>query len=160
MHDARMHDHDHDHDHGHSHGPAGTGWGRGRMRAGGMMGGPGPGWGGRRRRMRRGDIRRAVLGALVDGPANGYEVMRRLEERSGGLWRPSPGSVYPTLQMLEDEGLVRAEQREGSRVFELTDAGREASEQAAGDQRAGGPPWGHGDEQDDGIRTLRQAVGQ
>jgi DNA-binding PadR family transcriptional regulator len=50
--------------------------------------------------MRRGDIRRAILSALQDGPAHGYAVMRRLEEMSGGLWRPSPGSVYPHLQML------------------------------------------------------------
>ena len=63
------------------------------------------GWGGGRR-MRRGAIRTAMLVALRDEPANGYEVMRRLEEMSGGLWRPSPGSVYPHLQMLEDEGLV------------------------------------------------------
>ena len=78
--------------------------------------------------MRRGDIRRAVLSALEDGPAHGYEVMRRLEERSGGIWRPSPGSVYPTLQMLEDEGLVRSRTQDGTRVYELTDAGRAEAE--------------------------------
>ena len=63
--------------------------------------------------MRRGDIRTAVLVALREGPANGYEVMRRLEEMSGGLWRPSPGSVYPHLQMLEESrrGRVRPELR-------------------------------------------------
>ena len=62
--------------------------------------------------------------------------------------------------MLEDEGLVRADQHDGSRVFELTDAGHDASQQAAGDQRAGGPPWGRSDEQDDRFRTLRESVGQ
>ena len=75
--------------------------------------------------MARGDIRRAILSALQDGPAHGYAVMRRLEEMSGGLWRPSPGSVYPTLSQLEDEGLIRSEEHDGRKVFALTDAGRE-----------------------------------
>ena len=73
---------------------------------GGRWGGGRGGWGGGRR-MPRGAIRTAILVALRDEPGNGYEVMRRLEEMSGGLWRPSPGSVYPHLQMLEDEGLVQ-----------------------------------------------------
>ena len=65
---------------------------------------------GRRRggRMRRGDIRTAVLAILAEGPGHGYEVMQRLEEKTNGGWRPSPGSVYPTLQLLEDEGLARS----------------------------------------------------
>src|ERR1700735_4256535 len=83
----------------------------------------GRGWGDRRR-MRRGDVRGEVLSALVDGPAHGYEVIRRLEERSGGRWRPSPGSIYPTLQMLEDAGLVRASEQDGRRTYTLTDDGR------------------------------------
>src|ERR1700686_26525 len=95
--------------------------GRGRGRGRGMrrMDGPGGSWGGGRGRMRRGDIRRAILSSLREEPGHGYEVMRRLENRSGGIWRPSPGSVYPTLQMLEDEGLVRSESRDGTRVYEL-----------------------------------------
>jgi DNA-binding PadR family transcriptional regulator len=109
--------------------------------------------------MRRGDIRRAVLLALVDGPANGYEVMRRLEERSGGLWRPSPGSVYPTLQMLEDEGLVGSTTGDGSRSFELTDEGRAAA-QAGSAERGGRAPWDTGDESDSRLRALREAIGQ
>ena len=85
-------------------------WGgrAGRGRWGGERGG----WGGGRR-MRRGDIRRAILSALKDNPAHGYEVMHRLEEMSGGLWRPSPGSVYPHLQMLEDEGMVQSAEVDG-----------------------------------------------
>jgi DNA-binding PadR family transcriptional regulator len=79
-------------------------------------------WGGRRHR--RGDIRLVLLAALIDGSAHGYELMGRLEESSGGVWRPSPGSVYPTLQLLEDEGLVRSVQEGDRRVYELTDAGR------------------------------------
>jgi DNA-binding PadR family transcriptional regulator len=89
--------------------------------------------------MRRGDIRTALLTALTDGPAHGYEIIGRLEEKSGGTWRPSPGSVYPTLQLFEDEGLVQSEQRDGKRVYELTDAGRtEAAERA---KKQGSAPW-------------------
>ena len=76
-------------------------------------------------------IRTAILVSLRDEPAHGYEVMRRLEEMSGGLWRPSPGSVYPHLQMLEDEGLVRSSEVDGSRTYTLTDAGRAEAEKAA-----------------------------
>lgn len=75
----------------------------------------------------------------MDGPAHGYEIIRRLEERSGGLWRPSAGSVYPMLQQLEDEELVTSETESagtGKRVYSLTDRGRE---QAA---RATDLPWG------------------
>ncbi len=126
---------------------------------GGWGGGPGPGWGGGRRRMRRGDIRRAVLSTLADGPAHGYEVMRRLEERSGGIWRPSPGSVYPTLQMLEDEGLVRSTTQDGTRTYELTDTGRGEAEAATkeGDREA---PWDFGGEGADRTRSLKMAVVQ
>lgn len=93
--------------------------------------------------MRRGDIRTALLGALAEGPGHGYEIITRLEEKSGGRWRPSPGSVYPTLQLFEDGGLVRSEERDGKRVYELTDAGRtEASERA---ERYGSTPWEGGD---------------
>jgi DNA-binding PadR family transcriptional regulator len=120
-----------------------------RMRTRGRHGGPpwaGGEWAGGRgnwrgggRRMRRGDIRTALLSALTDGPAHGYELIGRLEEKSGGAWRPSPGSVYPTLQLFEDEGLVRSEERDGKRVYELTDAGRtEAADRVA---RFGDSPW-------------------
>jgi DNA-binding PadR family transcriptional regulator len=107
--------------------------------------------------MRRGDMRRAVLSALGDGPGHGYEVMRRLEARSGGIWRPSPGSIYPTLQMLEDEGLVRSHAQDGTRVYELTDAG--TAEAAAADP-SGPAPWERGDDSDERLRTLREAMGQ
>jgi DNA-binding PadR family transcriptional regulator len=78
--------------------------------------------------MRRGDIRLLLLGALLDGPAHGYELMSRLETRSNGAWRPSPGSVYPTLQLLEEQGLVTGHDESGKRVFELTDPGRAEAE--------------------------------
>jgi DNA-binding PadR family transcriptional regulator len=81
------------------------------------FGGPGP-------RARRGDVRSALLGLLADGPSNGYGPIKAIGERTGGVWQPSPGSVYPALSQLEDEGLVRAEETEGRRAFALTDAGR------------------------------------
>src|SRR5256885_1181186 len=80
---------------------------------------------GRGGRRRRGDVRVAILRLLSEEPRNGYQVMQEIEERSAGRWRPSPGSVYPALSQLEDEGLIRATEREGVKVFELTDAGQE-----------------------------------
>jgi DNA-binding PadR family transcriptional regulator len=99
-------------------------------RFGAPFGGFGP-WGegfpgpffGRGPKVGRGDVRTAILGLLAEKPMHGYQVIQELTERSGGVWRPSPGSVYPTLQMLEDEGLVASEEAEGRRVFRLTDAG-------------------------------------
>jgi DNA-binding PadR family transcriptional regulator len=79
--------------------------------------------------VRRG-VRTAILAVLVDQPMHGYQVMQELESRSGGRWRPSAGSVYPTLQLLEDEGLVRSEELEGRRVYTITDAGRAAVEES------------------------------
>ena len=99
----------------------------GRMWKGGPFGGP-PGWGPHRRgagRARRGDVRLALMRLLAEEPRNGYQLIQAIEERSEGLWRPSPGSVYPTLAQLEDEGLIRSAETEGTRRFEITDAGRE-----------------------------------
>jgi Transcriptional regulator PadR-like family len=75
-------------------------------------------------RLRRGAMRGLVLAALLQGAAHGYELMRRLEEQTGGWWRPSPGSMYPLLQALEGEGLAAGRDDGGRRVYELTDAGR------------------------------------
>lgn len=91
---------------------------------------PGKGHGGGRRSpahgggVRRGEVRDLLLAALLDGPAHGYELMSWLEERSGGRWRPSPGSVYPLLQLFEDEGLATGREQGGRKVFALTEAGR------------------------------------
>ncbi len=103
---------------GPGHGP-GPGFGPGF----GHRGGP---WGGRGgRRGRRGNVRAAVLALLAErGAQHGYAIMNELAERSGGLWRPSPGSIYPVLSQLQDEGLVVAEKAEGRRNFSLTEAGR------------------------------------
>jgi DNA-binding PadR family transcriptional regulator len=76
----------------------------------------------------RGRVRGLILASLLDGPAHGYELMRRLQETAGGRWRPSPGSIYPMLQMFEDEGLIRGRDEDGRRVYELTDEGREQAD--------------------------------
>src|SRR3981081_2440201 len=100
--------------------------------------GPGPfgefgGWGrgprGRGRKARRGDIRPAPLLLLAEERRNGYQIMQEVEERSEGEWRPSPGSVYPALQQLEDEGLIRTEEVDGRKLFALTDEGRKVVEE-------------------------------
>jgi DNA-binding PadR family transcriptional regulator len=119
-------------------GHPGPPFGRGPWEAplfGGMPGGPGFG---RRRRASRGDVRTAALLLLAEEPRNGYQIMQELEERSDGLWRPSPGSVYPALQQLEDEGLIRSEETEGRRLYHLTDAGRAYVAERPEDQPA---PW-------------------
>jgi DNA-binding PadR family transcriptional regulator len=72
---------------------------------------------------RRGDVRAAILVLLAERPMHGYQVISELDARTGGRWRPSAGSIYPTLQLLEDEGLVRSEEVDARRVFSLTDAG-------------------------------------
>src|SRR5712691_12502137 len=105
--------------HGSRHGgpPFGPGFGPWGPGFGGPFFGRGP-------KVGRGDVRAAILALLAeDSPMHGYQVIQELTERSGGVWRPSPGSIYPTLQLLEDEGLVRSEEVEGKRVFHLTEAG-------------------------------------
>jgi DNA-binding PadR family transcriptional regulator len=100
------------------HGP----WFRGGGGFGPFFGGPGafP----RGPRARRGDVRAAALLLLAEGPLNGYQIMQEIEKRSDGVWRPSPGSVYPALAQLEDEGLVRTEEVGDRRTYVLTEAGR------------------------------------
>jgi len=127
--------------------PRGRGGGRGRGRGDGFgpgygrHGGFGPGFGppmfGRGPRRGRGDVRAAIIALLAEEPMHGYQIITELTERSGGVWRPSPGSVYPTLQVLEDQGLVTADQAEGRRVFSLTEEGRAAAGAAGG----GPAPW-------------------
>jgi DNA-binding PadR family transcriptional regulator len=105
--------------------------------------------------MRRGDVRTALLIALLDGPGHGYELIQALETKTDGRWRPSPGSVYPLLQLLADEGLVTSFERDGKRVFELTDEGRRVADERV---EAAGYPW---DAMDRGRREhsgLRSAM--
>ena len=126
----------------------------------------GPHRGGRGARARRGDVRAAVLALLADQPMHGYEMIKEIEERSGGYWRPSAGSIYPTLQLLEDEGLIVGEESDGKRRFSLTDEGRELAAEKT--KESGSEPW----EQVRGgappelvnlaksLHQLRAAVGQ
>lgn len=155
-------------EHGSGHGRAR--WGRGEGPGMGRRGRgfPGPwGMGGPpfgfpwaaagRPRSRRGDVRSAVLRLLSEQPMHGYQIITELAQRSEGAWRPSPGSVYPTLQQLEDEGLVTATEQDGRRTFSLTDAGRAEVEKMA-DRRA---PWEElADEDGHTARNLRAAAAQ
>jgi DNA-binding PadR family transcriptional regulator len=115
-----------------------------------MRGGRGYGRG--RHRVRRGDVRSAILALLDDRPMHGYEMITELEERTGGRWRPSAGSIYPTLQLLEDEGLVKAEQVDEKRVFSLTEAGQEA----VPDRTEGQRPWEEGDEDSPRFQARKE----
>ncbi|MFJ5773723.1 PadR family transcriptional regulator [Streptomyces sp. NPDC093094] len=134
-------------------GPGGPGGGPGF----GPGFGPGP-WGGRGRggprgRARRGDVRASILALLRDRPMHGYEMIQEIAERSGGAWRPSPGSVYPTLQLLEDEGLIVSESEGGKKLFSLTEAGRAAAEEgpdAPWEEAGRGVDW-------EALGEIRQA---
>jgi DNA-binding PadR family transcriptional regulator len=97
----------------------------------------GRGRGGRGGRASRGDIRVAILLLLNERPMHGYEIIAELDERTDGLWKPSPGSIYPTLSLLEDKGYVTSSEEGGKRRFSLTAAG---SEQIANRDDAP-PPW-------------------
>lgn len=128
--------------------------------------GPGFGFGvggqrnGRRRgatgRGRRGDVRAAILVLLREQPMHGYEMIQQIAERSNGIWRPSPGSVYPTLQLLDDEGLITTSETDGTKkLFELTEEGRAATEKIET------PPWDEiAEGVDSGHINLRMATGQ
>jgi DNA-binding PadR family transcriptional regulator len=90
----------------------------------------------RGRGRRGGNVRAAILALLSERPMHGYEMIQELDSRTGGVWRPSPGSVYPTLQLLEDEGLIVSEESEGRKRFTLTEAG-----QAEATAAAANAPW-------------------
>jgi DNA-binding PadR family transcriptional regulator len=113
----------------------------------------GPRFGGRK--ARRGDIRTAILALLAEQPMHGYQIIQELTDRTEGVWRPSPGSVYPTLQQLEDEELVEpAPSETGKRVYALTDAGREAAAENPA-------PWqAVAGEADDALVALRDLAVQ
>src|SRR5919197_1848525 len=123
------------------------------------MFGPGGrrGWGGRGPKARRGDVRAALLLLLEEEPQNGYQLIQEIERRTDGFWKPSPGSVYPALQQLEDEGLVRAQEADSRRSYTLTDEGRayvESNREELGDPFAavtGGI--------DEDVMDLRRLIG-
>ena len=119
--------------------------------------GMGFGPGGRRSRARRGDVRAAILLLLEEEPRNGYGLMEEIESRSGGAWRPSPGSVYPALSQLEDEGLIAADEGGGRRSFALTDAGRTY---VAENRESLGSPWDEaGGDVPSEFAELRSLIG-
>ncbi|MHB9863185.1 PadR family transcriptional regulator [Streptomyces sp. YIM S03343] len=133
-------------------GPGGPGFG-----GPGFGGGPGPwgprGRGGPRGRARRGDVRASILALLKDRPMHGYEMIQEIAERSGGAWKPSPGSVYPTLQLLEDEGLIASETDGGKKLFALTEAGRAVADEgpeAPWEEASRGVDW-------EALNDIRQA---
>ncbi|MFI5757635.1 PadR family transcriptional regulator [Streptomyces sp. NPDC051569] len=158
------------HGHGHEHGPGPGHCGPGhegrdgfeRRRGafgpfgppfGGPFGGGGRGHGGGRGRARRGDVRASILALLKDRPMHGYEMIQEIGERSGGAWRPSPGSVYPTLQLLEDEGLITSRSEGGKKLFTLTEAGgaeAESGPEAPWEEAGRGVDW-------DTMNEIRQA---
>lgn len=165
----RMYGHEHGHGHGAGRGncgpgprgdfegrraafgPFGPGFGGGGPWGPGGFGGRGRGGG--RGRARRGDVRASILALLKDRPMHGYEMIQEIVERSGGAWKPSPGSVYPTLQMLEDEGLIASESEGGKKLFTLTDAGRteaEAGPEAPWEEAGRGVDW-------EAVNEIRQA---
>ncbi len=170
----------------------GPGFGPGRSPWGGL-GGPGPGgrgrpgpppWvadlvrhfggpafgpepGGRRGpRARRGDVRAAILDVLAGDEMNGYQLIQQISERTNGAWKPSPGSVYPTVQQLEDEGLVEGRDVEGRRLLRLTDAGRAYVEENAEEMAATWRPFEEPAEEEapprpsGGSHDLMPLVGQ
>ena len=149
---------------GHHFMAMGRGGHRGGPHFGHGFGGPGFGPGdfggrGRRRRMRRGDVRAAILVLLAEQPFNGYGLMQEIETRSEGVWRPSPGSVYPALAQLEDEGLVAADDSAGTgKLFSLTETGTAHVEE---NREKLGEPWaGLGSEVGEGRLELRSLLGE
>jgi DNA-binding PadR family transcriptional regulator len=117
---------------------------RGPFGPGGPFGEEGPFWGGGHRFFGRGDVKYALLELLQERPMHGYEMMKALEERSGGFYVASAGSVYPTLQMLEDRGLITSNQTEGKKVYSITDVGRAVLAERQGEKEAAHPHESHG----------------
>ena len=101
----------------------------------------------------RGDVRAAILHLLAEEPMHGYQIMQELSERSSGMWQPSPGSIYPTLQQLSDEGLIETTDQDGKKVYRLTEDGYAKIEFAED-----APPWERfgSDTDEDGLFELRE----
>jgi DNA-binding PadR family transcriptional regulator len=141
----------------HPHDRANESCGRGGFRGPFGMGMHGHGFGGHGGlRARRGDVRAAVLRLLSEQPMHGYQIIQELSARSGGAWSPSAGSVYPTLQLLADEGLVTSEETAGKKVFSLTETGSAAVAETA-DQPA---PWDDAAQSGAGNVDYREAIGK
>ncbi len=181
-HHEHLHDALHEHLHGSPFGPEGRpGKGPKGPRRGGPHGGPrgfgrrGPEFaeaffgpmgpdsfrrGGPRRgpgRGQRGDVRNAILALLAEQPMNGYQIITTIADRTQGLWRPSAGSVYPALGLLQDEGLVRPVEVAGRKSFELTEEGRNYTEAHAEELK---DPWARVAQPHEGFLDVRREVGQ
>ncbi|MDY7086726.1 MAG: PadR family transcriptional regulator [Actinomycetota bacterium] len=128
--------------------------GPGDFGPGGPWGGPGQRGGRRGGRGGRPNVRAAVLALLLERPMHGYEMIQELDSRTNGIWRPSPGSIYPTLQLLEDEGLIEPEAEGSRKSYRLTADGRPEAETAAQN-----PPWGNiGDDTMSQVQDFRDAA--
>jgi DNA-binding PadR family transcriptional regulator len=113
-----------------------------------------------RGRAGRGDVRITILLLLDEAPANGYQLMQEIEQRTGGAWKPSSGSIYPALQLLEDEGIVKTVEGEGRKMFALTDDGRRYVAERRDDWIA---PWENLEEEEgvsEEAARVRDLVGQ
>jgi DNA-binding PadR family transcriptional regulator len=144
--------------HGGRGGPGGP-FGRGPF-GGDPFGGDDGRRGGPRQRQRRGDIKYILLEVLAEQPRHGYDLIKVLEERYGGFYRPSPGSVYPTLQLLEEEGSLSSETVDGKRVYTITEAGKallEARKQEEEQHGRGRPFFGRGEPNPD-LHKLRESM--
>ena len=111
-------------------------------------------------RARRGDVRAAILDVLAVEPMNGYQIIQQIAERSGGAWKPSPGSVYPTVQQLEDEGLVEGHEGNGRRLLRLSEEGRRYVEEHPDELAATWRPFTDGAEEDEGPGDIKPVIGQ
>ncbi len=116
-------------------------------------------------RVRRGDVRSAILDVLAkanqrEESPNGYQVIQQITERSGGVWRPSPGSVYPTIQQLQDEGLVEADDERGRRALRLTQAGATYADDHADDLAAVWAPFEREDDGTEAHSDIKGEIGQ
>jgi DNA-binding PadR family transcriptional regulator len=110
-------------------------------------------------KVRRGDVRSAILDVLAVEPMNGYQIIQQIAERSGGAWKPSPGSVYPTVQQLEDEGLVEGDEGAGRRLLRLSEEGRAYVEAHPDELAATWRPFDQPDEEE-GPGDLKPVIGQ
>jgi DNA-binding PadR family transcriptional regulator len=106
-------------------------------------------------RVGRGDVRAAVLALLAEKPMHGYQIIHEIEERSNGAWKPSPGSVYPALQLLADEGFITSAESNGRKTYSLTDEGRKVADAAAGSTA----PWEAPSARDGGRATALPKAG-
>jgi DNA-binding PadR family transcriptional regulator len=111
-------------------------------------------------KVRRGDVRTAILDILSTGPMNGYQVIQQIAERTGGVWKPSPGSVYPTIQQLEDEGLVEGASQEGRRLVQLSEKGHAYVAERREEMAETWRPFDEPEETTEHATDLKPVIGQ